>query len=235
MHSCVIVFSLCYITKTSMLTNTPTPIHLPNLWAGNTRDLQLRAGCRKFLRMRQCNKQANCEWKDGKCNRKAVRCRRITNELKCNANRNCEWLDARCRTISIPPVTTEAEGEGGSTTIGDFQIPKSVKDTIRSSLEVRDVENLCFCENTHVPLVSKTVTAIGNFLHGGNNCLTGIKLQTGGGSCPTCDPPHIDVLFEVWNHCVCQNSHSSILIHIISAFLSLLGLDEGGENCRCFN
>jgi hypothetical protein len=189
------------------LTNT---IHLPNLWKDDTRDLQLRAGCKKFLLRGQCRKQANCEWKDGKCSRKAtaVRCRGITEKRICNANRNCEWRDAKCRTISIPETT----GGAGSNNIPT--VPDSVVDEIRQRLEDYRLLNLCVCQNTHVPLVSKTVTAISDYLYGGSNKCLQFNLATGTFG-----------LFR--NHCVCKDPPT-----IVSP---AYGYPEGGEYCKCFN
>jgi hypothetical protein len=201
-----------YITQSRLLL-TNTHIHLPNLWTGNTRELQLRTGCKKILHQGQCRKQANCQWKDGKCRRKAVRCRRITKKRICNANRNCEWSDAKCRTISIPPETTGGDPD-------PEEIPDSVVDEIRQRLEDYSASasggggggllNLCLCQNTHVPLVSKTVTAINDWKYGGNKCLR-FTLATGIG---------------IRDHCVCKDPPTIV---------SPAYFPEGGEYCECFN
>lgn len=195
-----------------MLNNTPTPIHLPNLWTGNLRHLQ--AGC-KDLRRRKCINQANCEWKDGKCSRKALGCRRISNEGKCNANRNCEWRDTKCRRKSIDP-------DDGSDPDPE-EIPDNVADEILERLEdygsvapsgsggSSRLSNICLCKNKHDPLVSATITAISSsYLYGGNYCY---KFQL---ALP---------MIKNWNHCVCKG------LPLFTTF----AFPEGGENCECFN
>jgi hypothetical protein len=189
---------------------TNTPIHLPNLWKDDTRDLQLRAGCKKFLLRGQCRKQANCEWKDGKCSRKALGCRGISNKGKCNANRNCEWRDAKCRRKSIEPGT----GSDPPTTISDSTIPDSYKKVIESRLKKRVIDDGCFCLFSHAPCVAATVNAIGDFLYGGRVCLCyTLNLFSG----------VLDVDYA--NHAVCEDD----LPNPIPASWN------GGENCEWFN
>jgi hypothetical protein len=208
----VLVFSLWYITESRLLL-TNTPIRLPNLWTGNTRELQLRAGCRKFLSSRQCIKQANCEWKSGKCSRKALGCRRISNEGKCKANRNCEWRDTKCRRKSIEPGT--GTDPTSPPTVGDITIPDSYKKVIESRLKTRIIDDGCFCLLPHVPCVKATVNAIGDFQHGGNLC-----------ACYTWNWLTLTLDIDLAAHSVCEDDlpHPDIPAYV-----------QGGENCEWFN
>ena len=197
---------------------TNTPIHLPNLWKDDTRDLQLRAGC-KDLRRRKCIRQANCEWEDGKCSRKAVGCRRISNEGKCTANRNCEWRDAKCRRIVTTITEVPGEGEDGGTAL---YLPKAAEDAIISKLS-GGVPDLCFCKDTHEPCVSDTVTAINDWLHGGSNKCYQFKI----GSFASFNY----LAWSEWDHCVCKNFHGDILDFLAT---TITGYPEGGETCKGF-